>query len=130
MSDFVRDLLVVRRALAMTRRRACGRRRRPKRIAFSGGASESNPLSVFPADSKSGHIEEPKFPLQQVARPPASRYRRMTCGALRHDRRGLRLSPLALKALVNHALGNDVTSDYVRLTVDRLRSRRSGCAIG
>jgi len=34
---------------------------------------------------------------------------------------GSDISPLALKALVNHALGNDVTSGYVRLTVDRLR---------
>ena len=31
------------------------------------------------------------------------------------------ISPLALKALVNHALGNDVTSGYVQITVERLR---------
>ena len=31
------------------------------------------------------------------------------------------ISPLALKALVNHAVGGDVTSNYVRLTVERLR---------
>ena len=28
---------------------------------------------------------------------------------------------MALKALVNHSLGKDVTSGYVQMTVDRLR---------
>jgi integrase len=42
MSDFVRDLLVARRAAGDT-------------------------VWVFPSNSKSGHIEEPKFALQQVA---------------------------------------------------------------
>jgi integrase len=31
------------------------------------------------------------------------------------------ISPLALKALVNHALGSDVTSGYVQMTTERLR---------
>jgi hypothetical protein len=31
------------------------------------------------------------------------------------------ISPLALKALVNHSLGNDETSGYVQMTVERLR---------
>ena len=31
------------------------------------------------------------------------------------------ISPYALKALVNHSLGNDVTSGYVQITVERLR---------
>ena len=31
------------------------------------------------------------------------------------------ISPIALKALVNHSLGKDVTSGYVVMTVDRLR---------
>ena len=31
------------------------------------------------------------------------------------------ISPLALKALVNHSLGDDVTSGYIQMTVDRLR---------
>jgi integrase len=34
---------------------------------------------------------------------------------------GTDISPLALKALVNHALGNDVTSGYVQITAERLR---------
>jgi integrase len=31
------------------------------------------------------------------------------------------ISPLAMKALVNHSLGNDVTSGYVVMTAERLR---------
>jgi hypothetical protein len=31
------------------------------------------------------------------------------------------VSPMSLKALVNHALGNDVTSGYVQMSVERLR---------
>ena len=31
------------------------------------------------------------------------------------------ISPLALKALVNHSLGRDVTSGYVVMTAERLR---------
>ena len=31
------------------------------------------------------------------------------------------ISALALKALVNHSLGDDVTAGYVQMTVDRLR---------
>jgi integrase len=31
------------------------------------------------------------------------------------------ISPLALKALVNHSLGDDVTAGYVQMTVERLR---------
>lgn len=34
---------------------------------------------------------------------------------------GADISPLALKALVNHALGNDVTEGYVQMTAERLR---------
>jgi hypothetical protein len=31
------------------------------------------------------------------------------------------MSPLALKALVNHAIGGDVTAGYVQMTTERLR---------
>jgi hypothetical protein len=31
------------------------------------------------------------------------------------------ISAIALKALINHSLGNDVTSGYLRLTLDMLR---------
>jgi len=98
MSSFVRDLLAARRA-----------------IGRDGSF-------VFPADSKSGHLEEPKFPLTQVA---------VASGIVvsAHDLRrtyitvaeAADISPLALKALVNHAIGGDVTAGYVVLTTDRLR---------
>jgi integrase len=98
MSTFVRDLLVARRAMG-----------------DDGGW-------VFGADSRSGHIEEPKFVLDQVAKATGIR-------VSPHDLRrsfvtvaeSADISPLALKALVNHALGKDVTSGYVQMTTDRLR---------
>ena len=55
MSTFVRDLLVARRAI---------------------GAG----VFVFPADSESGHIEEPKYPLGMIAATTGIRSRRTTCG--------------------------------------------------
>ena len=97
MTDLVRDLLVARRA---------------------PGVEEF----VFPADSQSGHIEEPKFALKLVAQESG-----ITVSA--HDLRrtfvtvaeGVNISPLALRALVNHSLGSGVTEGYVQMSVDRLR---------
>jgi integrase len=123
MSDYVRDLLVARRA-----------------IGDDGGW-------VFGADSKSGHIEEPKFAFSEIAEATA-RARAETAGekvgkdgpspeqivefgitVSPHDLRrtfitvaeATDISPLALKALVSHSIGSDVTSGYVQLTVERLR---------
>jgi len=97
MTDVVRDMLVARRALG--------------KATF-----------VFPANSEAGHIAEPKFPLDQV---------RQVTGihVSAHDLRrtfitaaeSADISPLALKALVNHSLGNDVTSGYIMMTPERLR---------
>jgi integrase len=99
MSDFVRDLLVARRAL---------------------GVDEGE--FVFGSDSASRHIEEPKFPLAQVKAKSG-------IAISAHDLRRTfvtvaeqtEMSPMALKALVNHALGGDVTSAYVQMTTERLR---------
>jgi len=99
MTDFVYDLLVTRRAV--------------------GDAK-----FVFPANSKSGHIEEPQHPLAPV---------RDVCSVAvsAHDLRrtfitiaeSADISPLALKALVNHSLGgSDVTSGYIMMTAERLRA--------
>ena len=96
MSTFVRDLLVARRAI--------------------GGEF------VFPADGRRGHIAEPKYPLGLVAGATGIKISA-------HDLRRTYItvaespdiSPIALKALVNHSLGDDVTSGYVVMTVDRLR---------
>jgi integrase len=98
MSDIVRDLLVARRTL--------------------GRENEF----VFPADSRSGHISGPKFPLKEIAKATG-----ITVSA--HDLRrtfitiaeGTDMSPLALKALVNHSLGSDVTSGYIQVSTERLR---------
>jgi integrase len=99
MSDLVHDLLVARRSVG---RDASG--------------------FVFPANSESGHIEEPKFPLGLVAEATGIH-------VSAHDLRrtfitiaeSADISPLALKALVNHAVGGDVTSGYVMMTAERLR---------
>jgi hypothetical protein len=97
MTDFVRDMLVARRALGKE-------------------------TFVFPSNRKAGHIAEPKFPLDLV---------RQSTGihVSAHDLRrtyitvaeGTDISPLALKALVNHSLGGDVTSGYIMMTPERLR---------
>jgi integrase len=97
MSDFVHDLLVARRAVGKTE-------------------------FVFPSNSESGHIEEPKFPLKLVADVSG------ICVSAHDLRRtfitvaeSTDISPLALKALVNHSLGGDVTAGYVQMTAERLR---------
>jgi integrase len=97
MSDFVHDLLVARRSI--------------------GDAKW-----VFPANSKSGHLEEPKFPLRMVAEASGIR-------VSVHDLRrtyitiaeSTDMSVIALKALVNHSLGKDVTEGYVQMSAERLR---------
>jgi integrase len=78
---------------------------------------------VFPADSRSKHIEEPAHPLDLVAeatgiRVSAHDLRRtfITAGA------NAGVSMLVIKSLVNHSLGNDVTVGYIHMTVDELRA--------
>ena len=95
MSDFVRDLLVARRALGNT--------------GF-----------VFPGAGESGRLWDTG--LSAVAAATG-----ITVSA--HDLRrsfvtiaeSTDISPIALKALVNHAVGADVTSGYVVMTTERLR---------
>ncbi len=78
--------------------------------------------TYFQAYSRSGHVEEPKFPLGQVADATG-----ITVSA--HDLRrsyitvaeAADISPMALKALVNHSTGTDVTAGYVQVSIDRLR---------
>jgi integrase len=98
MSGFVRDLLIARRALG-----------------DDGGF-------VFGSDGKTGHISGPGRALDEVAKATG-------IAVSPHDLRrsfitiaeGCDISPLALKGLVNHALGNDVTSGYVVMSCERLR---------
>jgi integrase len=97
MTDVVRDMLVARRAIGRDR-------------------------FVFPSVGKSGHIAEPKFPLQAVAQATGIRISA-------HDLRrtyvtiaeSCDISPLALKALINHAVGGDVTAGYVQMSIEHLR---------
>jgi integrase len=98
MTTFVRDLLVARRALGN-----------------AGGW-------CFPSSGPTGHVMSPQLAFEAIAEASGVR-------VSMHDLRrtyitlaeGCDISPLALKALVNHSLGDDVTSHYVRMTVERLR---------
>jgi integrase len=99
MVDVVRDMLIARRSL---------------------GDGEF----VFLANSSSGHIEEPRFALEEVA---AKSGVRVSVHDLRRTfltiAESCDISPLALKALVNHSLGNgDVTSGYIIMNAERLRA--------
>ena len=77
---------------------------------------------VFPANSRSGHVEEPRHYLEQVARATGIE-------VSVHDLRrtfvsvaeSTEMSVYALKALVNHSLGGDVTAGYVQHSTERLR---------
>ena len=97
MSDFVHDLLVARRAIG-------------------------NAEFVFPAPGKAGHIVDPSFSLKTVAVASGIR-------VSAHDLRrtyvtvadSMDISPMAIKALVNHAVGSDVTAGYAIMTIERLR---------
>ncbi len=98
MSDVVRDILVARRTAGDAR-------------------------WVFPANSRSGHVEEPRFFLEQVA---AASGVSVSCHDLRRTfvsvAESTEMSVYALKALVNHSLGRDVTAGYIQVNADRLRA--------
>ena len=97
MSDFVHAMLVARRALGRTD-------------------------FVFPGRTAGTHIKDLTFAFDRIADTSG-----VTVSA--HDLRRTFLtvaescdvSPLALKALVNHSIGGDVTAGYVVMTVERLR---------
>jgi integrase len=98
LTDFLLDMLVRRRALGN-----------------AGGW-------VFPSNSASGYLTEPKYALDQVE---------AICGieVSPHDLRrtfittaeSCDISVMALMALVNHSAGKSVTAGYVQLTPERLR---------
>jgi integrase len=98
MSDFVKDLLVARRAIG-------------------------NAHWVFPANGRAGRIVEPKHFFASIERATG-------IAVSAHDLRrtfvtvaeSCEISVMALKALVNHSLGRDVTSGYVQMTAERLRA--------
>jgi integrase len=94
MSDFVHDLLVARRGLG-------------------------DAVFVFPSSGKGGHIVEPRDPLDAATgiRISAHDLRRTFITVAESTD----ISPLAIKALVNHDLGDDVTSGYILMETKRLR---------
>jgi integrase len=98
LSDVIYDMLAARRALG-------------------------NLEFIFPSTSRSGHIEEPRFALEQVA---------AKCGVnvSAHDLRrtfitvaeSCGIDGYTLKTLVGHAIGGDVTGGYVQMNPERLRT--------
>jgi len=98
MSDYLHDLLTARRAIG-----------------------RDGPY-VFSADSKSGHMEEPRFALKRIEGATGIK-------ATVHDLRrtfvtvaeSCDIPVYALKGLVNHSMGSDVTAGYVVAGPERLR---------
>jgi integrase len=96
LTDFLRDLFVARRSLGRTE-------------------------YIFPSIGASGYIAEPKFPLNQVALATGIK-------VSAHDLRrtyetvaeSTDISPLALKALINHSLPKDAMTGYVIMSRERL----------
>jgi integrase len=97
MTTFIHELMVARRSMGKTE-------------------------FVFLADSKSGHIEEVKHFFDLIAVKTGIEVsphdlRRTFCTVAE----SCEISPMALKALVAHAHGGDVTAGYVQMTAERLR---------
>jgi integrase len=93
-------------------------------LPFLKARVENNDQSkfIFPGTGKSGHLVEPKRSIQSVIKTSKVDF-------CLHDLRrfyitvadGLDVSSYAVKALVNHSLGSDVTAGYIAPDVDRLR---------
>ncbi len=98
MSDFLYDLFVVRRVVG------------------------TRGSWVFPANSNSGHISDPQFALRQVEKETGIK-------STVHDLRrtyttvaeSCNISHYALKGLINHTMGTDVTAGYITPGPERLR---------
>ena len=77
---------------------------------------------IFPADSKTGYIYEPKKAVLKVIElsgiPFTLHDLRRTFATIAES---LDLSAYALKRLLNHKMGNDVTAGYIMRDVERLR---------
>lgn len=77
---------------------------------------------IFPGRGGVGHIVDPKKAISRVQEASTIKFSMHT---LRRTfitiAESLDISPYAIKALVNHSSGNDVTSGYIVQTTDRLR---------
>lgn len=84
-------------------------------------ANSASPF-VFPGDGKSGYLVEPKRQIakviEQTALPFTMHDLRRTFVTIAES---LDISAFSVKALVNHKQGDDVTSGYIQLNVERLR---------
>lgn len=84
--------------------------------------ANSTSLFVFPGDGASGYLVEPK---RQIAKIIAQTEMTFTMHDLRRTfvtiAESLDISAYSVKALVNHKQGDDVTSGYIQLNVERLR---------
>jgi integrase len=77
---------------------------------------------VFPGNGRAGHIVDLQTPLRQIEAATGIK-------VSPHDLRrtyvtvaeSTEISPLHLKALVNHSLGGGITEGYVQMSVERLR---------
>ncbi len=82
----------------------------------------SNKLHVFHGSGKSGHLVEPKTSIYKIIKETGISF---TCHDLRRTfitmAESLEISGYALKRLINHR-SNDVTSGYIIIDVERLRS--------
>lgn len=77
---------------------------------------------VFPANSRSGHIEEPRYALDEIEKATGVH---VTVHDLRRTfitvAESCDIPIYALKGLVNHSFGTDVTAGYIVAEPDRLR---------
>ncbi|WP_031437030.1 tyrosine-type recombinase/integrase [Methylobacter tundripaludum] len=84
--------------------------------------ASSNSAFVFPGDGVRGYLVEPKRQIAKIVDKTGLPF-------AMHDLRrsfvtiaeSLDISSFAVKALVNHKSGDDVTSGYIQLNVERLR---------
>lgn len=84
--------------------------------------SNSNSMFVFSGEGTGGYLVEPKRQLAKIVEKTEMPF---TIHDLRRTfvtiAESLDISSFAVKALVNHKQGNDVTSGYIQLNVERLR---------
>ncbi len=77
---------------------------------------------VFPANSKSGHIEEPRYALDEIEKATGIK---ITIHDLRRTfitvAESCDIAIYALKGLVNHSFGTDTTAGYIVAGAERLR---------
>jgi integrase len=110
MSDFVFDLLKQRSATNDIQQPVKDR------------SAQDKPCYVFPGDGVQGYIVEPRKPMARVTAHSGVAF---TIHDLRRTfitiAESLDISAYAVKRLVNHSTGNDVTAGYVVMDVERLR---------